>query len=577
MIIESLVKYYDYLVENDNEGSVPRKGWSTAKVLGAICLNRNGEIEDIISLKQVDGKRLKPCLMIVPEQVTRSSGIKPNFLCDGPEYLLGLNTKGKDAKTRFEAAKEYHLQVLRNKETESTIVHSLILFWQKYDPEVLNGVVEKNKELLSENGNFVFQVKGQNAHTDNDVKDIWQSYLNTHSDAPIMQCLVTGKKEPIARLHFGIKGIRGAQSSGASLVSFNAPAFSSYGKEQSYNAPVSETAMFKYTTALNYLISQNKFTWFGDTTVISWAIDGSQGCENLFDMLFSEDTNEKINQDSLLKLVDNIAHGKKVIFNEYEVDPDTEFCILGISPNAARLSIRFFWKDNFGKLMRNISNHYSRLEIQRPINDNKEILSVGQILYETVNKNSNDKVASPILVGSLMNAILNDTFYPNNISISVVMRIRAERRITRGQAAILKAFLLKNKSNDLQIKEVCTVGLNSESNYEPYVLGQLFSVLEEIQSAANKEINSTIKDKYFTSAASMPAVVFPRLMQLSHVHMRKIANDGYRIKLEKKMTELYSKLPERLSTKLSLYEQESFFIGYYHQTQKRYEKNVKEE
>lgn len=581
MIIESLAKYYDALVENDGEGRIPRRGWGTAKVIGTICLNEEGEITDIISIKEMDGKKMVPIQMIVPEQGIRSSGIKPNFLCDGPEYLLGVNTKGRDPIERFLAAKEYHLAILNKLDETSIVVNGLVNFWQKYNPTSENENISLRMDLLTENGNFIFSVNGVNAHTDSAVKELWQNYSDSHSDAPIMQCSITGKEEPIARLHPNIKGVRGAQSSGGALVSFNAQAFSSYGKEQSYNAPVSELVTFKYTTALNYLLNESSGIYLGDTTVVSWAIDGNKGCKDLFEQLFSTDEKMNLNQDNLRQVLSLIAKGKKVSLDDYEIDPNTEFCILGLSPNVARLSVRFFWKDRFGKMIQSVMNHYQRLEIQKPNYEKREYLSVGNLLYETVNKNSKDKSASPILVGGLMKAVLNDTYYPQSLDTAVVMRIRAERGITWGQAAILKAVLLKNRSNDSRIKEVCTVGLNSESDYEPYVLGQLFSVLEEIQEKANENIKSTIKDKYFTSAASMPAMIFPRLMQLSQAHIRKIPDDEQgkmnKIRFNKKLTELYSKLPEKLSPKLSLIEQESFFIGYYHQNEKRYEKKNKEE
>ena len=118
------------------------------------------------------------------------------------------------------------------------------------------------------------------------------------------------------------------------------------------------------------------------------------------------------------------------------------------------------------------------------------------------------------------------------------------------------------------------MALNQESTYTPYVLGRLFSVLEAIQSAANKGVNTTIKDRFFNSAAATPAIIFPRLTQLAQAHLRKLSV-AQKIWYEQQLVALHEKLPEVLPVRLSLAEQESFFIGYYHQTQKRFEKKEK--
>lgn len=195
-------------------------------------------------------------------------------------------------------------------------------------------------------------------------------------------------------------------------------------------------------------------------------------------------------------------------------------------------------------------------------------------MYETANKKSNDKSAPPVLVGGLMRAILNDTPYPAALRSAVMLRIRAERKVSRGQAALLKAILLKNPA-PIEGKEICTVALNQESTYTPYVLGRLFSVLEAIQSAANKGVNTTIKDRFFNSAAATPAIIFPRLTQLAQAHLRRLNSVAQKIWYEQQLVDLHGKLPEVLPARLSLAEQESFFIGYYHQTQKRFEKKEK--
>lgn len=576
MILQALASYYDVLAE---QGKVGRAGWGTAKVIGAICLDEQGNLTDIFSLKAANAKGKETAVVKpVPEQVTRSSGVKANFLCDGPGYLLGYNTKTDDdskkeanesrARQCFDAAAALHLQLLDG--VDSAAAKAVFAFFTNWNPDEKHAIVIEHEDLLKEAGNFIFRINGTFAQDDPAIREAWESYRAQNTqDGVIMQCAVTGKKTTIARLHTPIKGVRGAQSSGAALVSFNASAFTSYGQEQSYNAPVGEQAMFAYTTALNHLLSDPDHTRvLGDTTVVAWSANGQPQYPTLGMFCFGGNTKTTVNDEILHAMLDALSHGRPYAFEDVEIDFDQPFYILGLAPNAARLSVRFFWKNTFGQFMKHVQAHYQRLEIVRPAFDEKEYLSVGSLLYETANKKSKDKSASPVLLGGLMRAILNDTPYPAALESAVMLRIRAERNISRGQAALLKAILWKNR------EERYTVALNQESTYTPYVLGRLFSVLEGIQSAANKNLNTTIKDRFFSSAAATPAMIFPRLTQLAQAHLRKL-DVGQKIWYEQQLVELHEKLPEVLPVRLSLAEQESFFIGYYHQTQKRFEKKKK--
>ncbi len=582
MILQALASYYDVLAQ---QGKVGRPGWGTAKVIGALCLDEQGNLIDILSLKTANAKGKEVATVRkVPEQVTRSSGVKANFLCDGPGYLLGLNTKTDDdakkeanekrAKQCFDAAAALHLQLLDG--VDSVAAKAVFAFFTNWNPNAEHPILTEHEDLLKEAGSFLFRINGTFAQEDPAIQATWENYhLQDTQDGVVMQCAVTGQKATVARLHTLIKGVRGAQSSGAALVSFNASAFTSYGQEQSYNAPVSEQAMFAYTTALNYLLSSAEHTRIlGDTTVVAWSANGEPQYTNVGWYCLGGDTKAAVDDKMLQSMFEALSHGRPYAFEDVTIDPDEPFYILGLAPNAARLSVRFFWKNTFGHFMKNVQAHYNRLEIVKPAQDEREYLSVGSLLYETANKKSNDKSASPVLVGGLMRAILNDTPYPAALRSAVMLRIRAERKVSRGQAALLKAILLKNPA-PIEGKEICTVALNQESTYTPYVLGRLFSVLEAIQSAANKGVNTTIKDRFFNSAAATPAIIFPRLTQLAQAHLRRLNSVAQKIWYEQQLVALHEKLPEVLPARLSLAEQESFFIGYYHQTQKRFEKKEK--
>ena len=384
-----------------------------------------------------------------------------------------------------------------------------------------------------------------------------------------MQCLVTGREDEITATHPAIKGVRDAQSSGAALVSFNAPAFCSYGREQNFNAPVGKYAAFAYTAALNHLLAdRNNVQLIGDTTVVCWA-EGADPAYQSFAMTAFFGAESGLSDNDLRAALKRLADGLPC--DDLGIDPERPFYILGLAPNAARLSVRFFLRDSFGRLMKNVNDHYERLKI---INARYEVVPLWALLRETVNLNSRDKSPSPAMAGAVARAIFSGGPYPASLLEAVMLRIRAERNITWGRAAIIKAYYLKNPHKDCP-KEVLTVSLNEASTDTAYTLGRLFSVYEAVQQAANPGINATIKDKYFNSAAAMPASIFPILNNLCQKHLRKL--DGrLRVYYDKQIMELKGRLGESYPPRMTLAQQGSFDLGYYHQTQKRYTKKEEE-
>lgn len=413
------------------------------------------------------------------------------------------------------------------------------------------------------------------------IREAWRRSQEQKTDSIIMRCLVSGERNTIAKLHPSIKGVRGAQSAGASLVSYNAPAYESYGKEQSYNAPVSEHASFAYTTALNYMLGSTDYKHvIGDTTVLYWTEDGEAAYQELAGMLLMRDAENVISEEELSGIVEKIVNGETADFDNIPINPGNRFYILGIAPNAARLSVRFFWQDSFGKFVENINAHYKRLKIVKPEYEKFEKLPLWKLLQETVNPNSKDKAASPLMGGAVLRAILNNIPYPAAFLNNTLIRIRAEKRVSYGKASILKAYWsMKGQEKN---REVLQVMLNEESSNVPYVLGRLFSVLESVQEAVNPGIKSTIKDRYFNSAASTPSTIFPVLLKLSNSHLKKIEKDktGLKVYYSQQIGELMDKIVMNetpIPKRLGLEEQGVFMLGYYHQTQKRYEKKNKEE
>ena len=359
---------------------------------------------------------------------------------------------------------------------------------------------------------------------------------------------------------------------GTSLVSFNAPAFCSYEKEQGANAPVGEYAAFAYGTALNELLNDREHTRvIGDTTVVCWVEGGSRVYQDIgIAAMFGMDEGNNISDQDLIAILAKVQKGEPVAIGEEWLDLEKHFYVLGLTPNAARLTVRFFMRDSFGNMLKNINAHYERLEIVRPSYDKFPILPVWKLLAETVNQNARDKSPSPQMAADTLKAILSNTRYPASLLNGVMLRIRAEHEVTRGRAAIIKAYYLKNENEGCP-KEVLQMELNEACTNVPYTLGRLFAVLEHVQQEANPGINATVKDKYFNAAASTPAQIFPILINLAQKHLRKL-NDGSKVYFNKQIGELAEIIGEEYPKRLNLPEQGSFQLGYYCQTQKRYQK-----
>ena len=578
MILQALTRYYEDLLA---EGKISRPGWVTAKVSYGLVLDEAGRLLQVVPLLTEVEKKNKKALvsreMEVPAPVKRTAGVAANFLCDNSSYLLGADSKGKPERTAdcFAAAKELHLKLLA--EADSPAARAVKGFFESWDPQTASAhpALSEDWEEILKGGNLIFWFRGGAVTEDAAVREAWQrQYAAGDNGADEGICLVTGKRGPVARLHPSIKGVAGAQAMGASLVSFNAPSFCSYGHEQGMNAPTGEYAAQAYTTALNTLLAdRGRVCRIGDTTVLFWAEGGGTGYQDcawmsMFGNVSGQEANYK--ETDILSTLKDLSRGKSVDWDGERLDPDTRFYVLGLAPNAARLSVRFFWQNSFGTLARNVANHYERLEIVKPAFDQRPTLPVGALLRETVNLNARTPEPEPRLAGDLMLAILNDTPYPATLLYGVALRIRAERAVTRGRAAIIKAYYLKN-SRDENLKEVMTMQLNDQTNYLPYLLGRLFSVLEAVQAATNPGINATIRDRYFNAASATPATVFPLLLNLAQKHLAKL-DKGQEVYYDKQITAICGMIGETLPARMNLPEQSAFQLGYYHETQKRYTK-----
>lgn len=582
MILQALNNYYERMASLPDT-SMPSFGTSMENISFSLVLAEDGTLVDVEDLRLQNGKKLRPRKMAVPAPVKRSSGVAANFLWDTTSYVLGLDDKGKQERTvQCHAAFIEQMQCYGDSSDKG--LKAVLAFLKSREGEKVRSR-DDWPEICGTN--LVFRLDGTPGfiHDRDAACRAWENYQNQQETELSGQCLVSGKDhQPLARLHPSIKGVRGAQSSGAAIVSFNKNAFESYGKAQSFNSPVSKTAAFAYTTALNFLLAANsrqKIT-IGDTTYIFWA-ERPSPAEAFFANLFdppeksekkSADRDDQQTTNQIRGLLKAIRDGRKAADFLPELDEEVQFYILGLAPNASRLSVRFWEANSLGTLLARVGKHFEQLAIVRQFDNEPEFPPLWRLLCQTATLGKAENI-SPVLAGGLARAILTGCPYPQNLLTIVLERIRAEHSVTYFRAALLKAYLIRNQ----KIKEV-PVSLDQNRTDRPYLMGRLFAVLEKAQEEAIPNANATIKDRYLAAAAATPAQVFHMLLKNSANHIAKLKKDpkkkGWAKRYDIMTQEIIAGFSDYPKTQTSE-EQGLFMIGYYHQRKDFFTKKTQED
>ncbi len=564
-------------------GDAPPPGYSSEKIGAEVVLDAAGTVLDIRRQGSADDNKWRPKILSVPAAVKRTAGIKPNTLWDKTAYTLGVTAlkddkgkprvdedgraiAGQEKRTaqEHEAFKETHSALLAGSDDPGLV--ALRLFLETWQPEAFSargfppGVLDEN---------VVFRLDGDSGaprfiHDRPAAMELLSGTANRGDEA---LCLITGKTAPVARLHPSIKGVMGAQSSGASLVAFNSAAYESFGKQQGDNAPVSQAAAFAYGTALNTLLARDSGhnLRIGDATVVFWAETPQRAAaQSIEQMLFGgfNPPDDDAECNKLKAALEAVAKGR--VTQEPEFDPDTKVYFLGLAPNAARLSVRFWQPGSFGDFARHITRFWEDLALQP--SPWKTTPAAWSLLFETairVNGKPKAETIPPRLGGDLMRAVLTGAPYPRTLLSGVINRMRADGDVNGRRAAICRAVINRNTT-----REEIPMSLDRENPNPAYRLGRLFAVLERIQQAALPGLNATIRDRYFAAASATPARIFPQLTKNATHHlsvMRKGDSGGLAHWLDREMGDIWGGLGADLPRSLNLEDQGRFVAGYYHQ------------
>ncbi|GAB6088496.1 type I-C CRISPR-associated protein Cas8c/Csd1 [Spirochaeta dissipatitropha] len=577
MIIQALYEYYQRKATDPNSKIAP-EGFEWKQIPFLIVLDMQGNLIRFEDTREQQGKKKIGKAYLVPQGEKKAMGIKANLLWDSAEYVLGVNPRDRgDIIERHKAFVDKQQRVLNGLAAKPQVA-AILQFLEHFNAEVYakTNADDLWREITETNANLTFRIQGDTGITVADSLKDALTGIETASTGDFIpgRCLVTGEEGPINRIHPAIKGVYGAQVAGAALVSFQKQkGYDSYGKQQNYNAPISKTVTFAYTTALNLLLakgSQNRMQ-IGDASVVFWAQKSDSVMESHFRSFFSPPKEERDNPDKNVRDVSNTLYS--VLTGIPPEESDTMFYVLGLAPNAARISVRFWHQGFVQEFADNILQHFADLELAGGhVEESK--LALSYLLKSTVLDWKTDNVP-PNLAGNMMRAVIANQPYPVPLLHQCIRRIRAEQKIYHIRAALLKAYLnRKNRSSYQNFEKEITVALDKDNTNVGYRLGRLFAALEKIQedSSTGRTLNTTIRERYYSSASSSPVTAFPQLLKLKNHHLAKQDNPAFKIAHEKRLAEIMSELPTSIPAHMNIEDQARFAIGYYHQRQDFFKK-----
>lgn len=574
MILQALNDYYRRKCDDaDPAQRLPAFGLEQKEIPFLLEITPEGKLAQLIDTRSLNGKKKVGQTFRVPQGVKRASGIAANLLWDNPEYALGVDTKGKPDRVLEQHAQFVaRIKALPAAAQEDVGIQAVLAFLENLDLIELQAHPVWAQVMESNNAVMSFRLHG-------DVDLVCQrpavvnAALNVTADADdrLAMCLVTGNEAPVQRLHASIKGVWGAQSSGANIVSFNARAFESYGKteRQGENAPVSQAAAFAYTTALNHLLRKDSSQRIqvGDASTVFWA-DRASEFESVAADIFGEPPKDDPDQG---------AHAVQALFSAMQtgkhggLDEGNRFHVLGLAPNAARISIRFYHCLKLDELGKCIEQYFKDLELVRGQYD-PQYPSLFRLLAAVALQNKADNIP-PNLGGAIIDAVFAgpDVPYPSLWLNAAVGRCRAEQNVNYLRAAAIKACLNRQirrasaSSPNLSPEKEFTPMLDLANHNPGYRMGRLFAALEKIQEEASPGLNATIRDRYYGAASSTPVAVFTTLLRLKNAHLKKLSIERA-MWFEKLLGEILNPVAD-FPKHMPLPDQGRFALGYYHQRQ----------
>ena len=572
MILQELTTLYQRL-QNNPDLDICEPGFSKENISFKIVIDRDGNFKALEDLRTTEGKNVRPVKIPVPKfDGKRAGGIKAYFLWDKSDYTIGWKKDEKASEfspLKMSKTHEAFLELIDKIVAATGLHHPAVTAIKRFSS---NGASIEKLRADSHYEDFlnsfaVFEVEGfgPTVFSEPVIQNAWRQYYAASATGKDMEqglCLVSGN---IAALTTTLptvkKGVGGKND--VPLVSCNIDAGESYRFSKGQNAAISSTAAAQFTGALNYLIDTPKHNLkIGDTVTVFWAERNDEFSDFFGEMLDANRVDDAHSKD-LRIFLERIRSGKMPDTLEHD---DSRFFVLGLAPNAARISVRFWHVDTVEHVAGKIGQHFEQLQLVRQFPDKEqEFPSLWNLLLETAALHKTDNIP-PNIVGPLMRSILSGNPYPKNLLSILVSRMRVDQgcfRLSYYRASFIKAILNRNYHKEL------AMALDKDRTTVPYCLGRLFAALEKTQEdASGGNINATIRDRYFATASAKPKVVFALILRLAQNHLKKLKSEkpGMAVNRERLLGEIMGKLTD-FPTTLPLEEQGEFAIGYYHQRQ----------
>ncbi|MFO7871667.1 MAG: type I-C CRISPR-associated protein Cas8c/Csd1 [Kiritimatiellia bacterium] len=560
MILKALADYYQRLADDPNVDIAP-PGFEYKSIDFLVVLDGKGCFEELRDMREGTGKKRKGPPRLVPKSVKRASNVAANLLWDTAAYVFGINPAKPDRGEKQRAAFTERIEQTFEGNSDAGVGAVLAFLKQGDFMPVFDHSVWPEAEQSG--GNISFVLTGEAEPICQRPEVVATIQEKAKPEGRKQTCSLSGRKDVPAELHTAIKGVWGAQSSGANIVSFNLDAFRSFGKRQGHNASVGQAVEFTYTTALNYLLaSENQRMQVGDASTVFWAKDPCDFESDFHSFLAPKKGEEAVSYEKIKALLSAVKTGIPA------EESHLPFYVLGLSPNASRIAVRFWYNGNVKEIKERVAKHFEDIGIIRAPHD-PEFLSLFQLLVSTATEQKADNI-QPKLGGEVGRAILAETRYPRTLLANAMRRCKSEQRVPFARASIIKGVLARNARLAKSGEKEVGMSLDKEYDNIGYVLGRLFAMLERIQEQAQgQNLNKTIRDTYFGGAASSPQVVFKRLLDLSVHHLAKIRNSGKSaVWMEKELGAIMALMPqEGAPATLDLEDQGRFAVGYYHQRQ----------
>lgn len=603
MILQALYNYYEAMRKAHR---IATPGLEVKPIRWVIVIREDGTFVRLKDLKDPSDKKSKGQDYLVPAGLQRSGKCPPaQPFWDNRKYILGYEESAEGVSPCTDRLEDFKrlMAEIAELHPDNASFQAVCRFYEHYLGDEMPLPEDAHTERILASDWMTFQLQGDTEllATQDDAHDYAAQAYSTEDN--LGRCLITGEEKPLAAFHARI--VAPGSQAGATIASFNDPAYLSYGKKQGENAPISKYASFAHTTALNELLrnEQTRYT-LGDISYVFWNSDLDDPSINetfrtvTFEGVRDDDTQEQSDtndeqpkrKSKSKKKASNPTQDTYKVLEQFKAirgnrgqgehwEDARQFYVLGLTAGG-RITIKYWQQGTVSEIFDRVYQHLVDMNIiswDGFVDEENTPLRSLYGIVKSVSTPSKSSTFATNLVQSIVESILSGNPYPMTLQQACVNRITQERTVSELRAAILKGCINRKARIYKQLKEL-DMALEKQNDNIAYLAGRLFAVLEQIQQASlGKGVNATIRDRFYASASTRPNMVMGRLIALSNHHLSKLRKEkpGLAVNLEKLLGEIFALIPAEAPTfpaTFSLDEQSLFAVGYYHQKVDTYRK-----